>query len=219
MFAIRLFLSVVLIAFCSAAVAEEAYIDRDVRAADTISELYGTGPATRSPIQITQSVRYHPNRVDLELACRSGYAVDGCTDFPFEKLECHCVPFQDGWIISISADIEAIVHLSSSAHSSKRVKTMRHELDHLEDIRSALARHLSAAGSVVYRNQMACLKMADVMSSLPYMRDLMNRIRIESNTRFRCLKPTPKPARPQPTVFGSPQFSRRDGPTGSKEPD
>jgi len=134
-------------------------------------------------ISIVDSVEVHARDAKLTRICRAAWDVNGCTDFPVERLECHCERHGDLWMIDASAEIVAVIHLSK-AHSDSRL--LIHERLHLADLESGLHEHLAQVASRAYQSETACRTYARVLTESPHLRLVMNRIRERSNDKYQC---------------------------------
>ncbi len=134
-------------------------------------------------IQVARTLEFHPRRDEIREVCRAGYEVKGCTDFPVETLECHCDRRGDAWVISVSARLEAVVHLLKS---HENMKSLVHEGLHMQDLRTGLQSHLESLASRRYESVTTCRRFAEFLSTSSHLRVVMNRLRVESNAKLGC---------------------------------
>lgn len=149
--------------------------------------LTGIAPRAVRPgtvdIDLVQSIRVHPRSENLDRICRSGWKVNGCTDFPVETLECRCQRRGGMWVISATAKLESITHLPNSiGHASN----LAHERRHLSDLEEGLRAHLERLASRAYESEAACRRFASFLEASTHLRVVMNELRIASNAKFGC---------------------------------
>lgn len=141
-----------------------------------------TGGAPELPvIEFNEETVVHSAFRGMDITCGVDKKVFGCTEFPDEVLSCGCVLDGGIWKIEARARVSAIVHVRTGDN-----ETLIHERRHLQDLRQALVEHLTRVLDLEFPNEDVCRMKAKVMSSRSYLRDVMNRLRIESNRKFGC---------------------------------
>jgi hypothetical protein len=138
-------------------------------------------------LSVKESIATHGRGERLSDICRANYDVQGCTDFPLEKLECHCEPRDEQWALTGRATVEAAIHLSTS-HPLGQI--LIHERAHLADLEAGLRAHLDELASRRFGSRRACETFAGVLMSTPHLRVVMNELRVASNVKYGCDRKT-----------------------------
>lgn len=134
-------------------------------------------------LAVTSSIEHHSRFEKLSDVCRAGFAVNGCTDFPVERLECNCIERSGGWVIEGRAAIKAVIHVSTEYPIQS---VMVHERAHIADLEAGLRAHLDAIGKRTFGSRKACETYARVLTDTPHLRIVMNELRRASNVKFGC---------------------------------
>jgi hypothetical protein len=141
------------------------------------------GPRGVLKLSVIATVKPHSRSEKLRDVCRAGFEVNGCTDFPVEKLECSCKARDGAWVIDGSATVAAVIHVSNE-HPIGTI--LIHERAHIGDLEAGLRAHLDTIGSRTFGSQKACETYAKVLTESPHLRVVMNELRKASNVKFGC---------------------------------
>ena len=158
-------------------------VSLSAHAAPVPTDVSGSRPGRAFDIALQVSTRQHAGSVPLGDACRVGYRVRACTDFPKEVLECDCAWRGDGWAIEGRAVLGAVIHVNGRQPVGD---VMIHERAHLLDIEARLRAHLAMLGEKRFESKSSCQAFAAIVDRTSYLRTVMNRLRTESNEKFGC---------------------------------
>lgn len=137
----------------------------------------------RFELRLVEKVKEHTRSEKLDDVCRVGFRVRGCTDFPVEKLDCHCEAREDSWVLVGSARIEAVIHLS---YGEPIGAVLLHEQAHIGDVENGLRHHFGSIMSIRFSTQRSCERYANTLVNSPHLQVVMNELRIASNIKFGC---------------------------------
>ncbi|MFZ2492328.1 MAG: hypothetical protein WA208_12675 [Thermoanaerobaculia bacterium] len=143
--------------------------------------------AVRAVLQ-HEEIIVHPDPRSLARICRSARDVRACTDFVAERFRCGCTERNGEWELSASFEFGIVIHAADTRY-------LPHERLHIMELQDALPKALERFTSLKMTDRAVCEKLATVMSAPSFARDVMNRLRKESNERLGCAGKVTQPRR------------------------